>query len=177
MKKLSMVLIIGSFSLAMFICSSAKDALAISTFKNEFFETYVKENPSTPEEKAFAELAGATTGKCWVCHVNMTKRGESGLGKKVRNNYGKALSNFLDKENFSSERRDAEPDKVKAEIQAALKKVAAMKSDPKDANSPTFGELIANLLVGDNVIGAVNFTGDFPRFLPQRRAVVVKRTK
>ena len=121
----------------------SETAFAIAPFKKQFFETYVKEDPSSPTETTLAEAANAKTGKCYVCHVNMTTKGESGLGKKIRNNYGRALSQFLEKKNFSSERRKAEPDAVKAEIQAALKKVAEIKSDPSNPDSPTFGELIA----------------------------------
>ncbi|NIP86754.1 MAG: hypothetical protein GTO03_14815 [Planctomycetales bacterium] len=116
---------------------------AIPPFKIEFFEVYVKEDPSTPEETALAEAADAKTGKCWICHVNMKDRGEAKLSKKVRNNYGKALSQFLKKDDFSSERTKAEPDKVKAEIRDAFTKVEALKSDPDDPASKTFGELIA----------------------------------
>lgn len=146
MKRVGMSCLCGTLVVTLVIGSFASHALAITAFKNEFFETYVKENPSSAAEKSFADVASATTGKCWVCHVNMSKYEppETGLGKKVRNSYGKALSQFLQKDKFSSDRRKAEPDKVKVEIQAALKKVAAMKSDPKDPKSPTFGELIAS---------------------------------
>ncbi len=143
MKKIGFTLLAGTLAVAVLASGAAKEATAISAFKSEFFDTYVKEDPSTAQESAFAEAANASTGKCYVCHVNMTAKGEKGLGKKIRNNYGRALSEFLDKENFSSERRSAEPDKVKAEIQEAFKKVAAMKSNPSDPSSPTFGELIA----------------------------------
>ena len=153
MKKVEMSCLCGTLAGWLVVAGFANQALAVTAFKNEFFETYVKENPSTAVEKTFAEAANAKTGKCWVCHVNMSKYNppETGLGKKVRNNYGKAISGLLKKDDFSSERRKAEPDKVKAEIQAALKKVAAMKSNPDDPKSPTFGELIASgKLPGDS---------------------------
>jgi hypothetical protein len=142
MRRLGCFLLCAAVMFAVFHAAQ-RSAMAIPPFKNEFEAVYVKENPATPQETALAEAAMATTGKCWVCHVNMSNRGEKGLGKKIRNNYGKALSQLLKKEDFGSERRAEEPDKVKAEIQEAMKKVEAMKSDPDNADSPTFGELMA----------------------------------
>ena len=144
MKRLVSGLLSGVFVFGFAFCSSLRPCQAIPPFKNEFFAVYVKESPSSPEETSLAEAAGAKTGKCWVCHVNMSTRGEKKLGKKVRNNYGKALSQFLKKDDFSSERRKAEPEEVKAEIREALTKVEALKSDTNDSNSQTFGELIAS---------------------------------
>ena len=144
MKRFVPGLLSGVFVFGIALCLSSKQCQALPPFRVEFFAVYVKENPSSPEETSLAEAAGAKTGKCWICHVNMTKRGEKKLGKKVRNNYGTALSQFLKKADFKTERRKAEPEKVKAEIREALTKVEAMKSDPSDSNSKTFGELIAS---------------------------------
>jgi hypothetical protein len=120
------------------IGSLAGTATAIAPFKKVFFEVYVKPDSSDPGEKAFAELAKSkTTGECWVCHSKW-----KGAKKDVRNSYGKALSTFLQKKNFGSERLSSERDKCDQEIREALEKVAAMKSNPKDPKSPTFGELI-----------------------------------
>ncbi len=100
-----------------------ESAHAIAPFKKQFEEKYVKEDPSTPEEMALA--AAVKMVKCNVCHV--------GKKKKDRNAYGEALAGLLDRKKDS---------KDKAKIQEALDKVAAMKSDANDPNSPTFGELI-----------------------------------
>lgn len=144
MKRFVSGLLTGVFVFGLALCWSSQPCHAIPPFKTEFFAVYVKENPSTPEETSLAEAAEAKTGKCWICHVNMSERGEKKLGKKVRNNYGRALSQFLKKDDFSSDRRKAEPEKVQAEIREAFDKVAAMKSDESNAESKTFGELIAS---------------------------------
>ena len=150
MKKLGLGLFCAAASLCILLAGMADYAFAIGTFKDGFYARYVKEDSGNAKEQTLAEAATASTGKCYICHVNMTKLGEKGLGKKVRNNYGKALSAFLEKDNFSSERREAQPDKVAAEVQAALEKVEAMKSDPANASSPTFLELIqSGKLPGD----------------------------
>ncbi len=101
----------------------AQVAQGIEPFKKEFENKYVKKEPSTDAEKAFA--AAATKAKCNVCHVGKTK--------KTRNEYGKALHDLLDR------KTDA---KNIPKIQAALDQVAGMKSNPKDPGSPTFGDLI-----------------------------------
>ena len=96
-------------------------AYAVEAFKKQFEAKYVKKDPATDSEKAFA--AAVTTAKCNVCHVGKTK--------KVRNEYGKALSTLVTK-------KDA---KNLEKIQDALAKAADMKSNPSDPSSPTFGEL------------------------------------
>jgi hypothetical protein len=95
----------------------------IDAFKKEFVNKYVKKEPATDSEKALA--AAVAKANCNVCHV--------GKAKKTRNEYGKALDELLDKK---TDIKDA------AKIQGALEKVAGMKSDPKDPNSPTFGQRI-----------------------------------
>lgn len=132
-RMIAKTLLVGSLVVAL-----AAPAFAIAPFKKVFFEVYVKPDSDDPNEKAFAALAKPiATGDCWICHSKWKKS-----DKHVRNNYGKALSEFLDRKNFSEDRMEAEKDKCNQEIRAALEKVAAMKSNPKDPNSPTFGELI-----------------------------------
>lgn len=128
----------AALSTALIIVVLAAPAAAIAPFKKVFFDVYAKPDSADPGEKAFAVVAESkTTGECWVCHAKW-----KGADKHVRNNYGKALSSLLDKKKFSSERREAEPDKCDKEIRDALEKVAGMKSNPADLKSPTFGELI-----------------------------------
>jgi hypothetical protein len=105
------------------LLSQIDTARAIDPFKKEFEAKYVKSAPSTPEEEALA--TAVKKAKCNVCHV--------GVKKKDKNAYGIALDTLLDK------KADA---KDKAKIQEALDKVAEMKSNPDDAASPTFGDLI-----------------------------------
>lgn len=96
---------------------------AVDAFKKEFIAKYVKKEPATDPEKALA--AAVTKANCNVCHV--------GKNKKARNGYGNALADLLDK------KADV---KNKEKIQQALDTVAGQKSDPKDPNAPTFGQLI-----------------------------------
>jgi hypothetical protein len=111
--------------------ASAPWARAIPPFYKAFQDKYVKADATDEKDKAFAEQVN-TTAKCNVCHV--------GVNKKMRNAYGMQLAMLLKKDNFKAPRLKEEPDKVKEEINAALDKVAAMKSAGDD--SPTFGELI-----------------------------------
>lgn len=97
-------------------------ARAIAPFKKEFDEKYVKKAPATDAEKSLAAAVGEA--KCNVCHY--------GKSKKNRNTYGQALAKELTKKDG----------KDLAKIHAALDKVAAEKSNPDDASSPTFGELL-----------------------------------
>jgi len=89
-----------------------------------------------PFKKAFDENYGSNEGvkkvsdelKCNVCHYGKTK--------KNLNDYGKALQQLLKKDNFKEERIKNEGDKVKAELEAAFKKVEGEKSK----GGETFGE-------------------------------------
>ena len=108
-------------------------AQALPPFSKEWVAKYTKPDSADEKDKAFADQI-AKTVKCQVCHVGTSD-------KKMRNAYGKQLSMLLKKDNFKPERLQAEADKCKAEIIAALDAVAAMKSG--DDKSPTFGELIA----------------------------------
>lgn len=72
----------------------------------------------------------ADEAKCNVCHF--------GSSKKNKNDFGKALGEFIKKENYKADRVKAEPEKVKAEFTEAFKKVEATKSKGGD----TFGDRI-----------------------------------
>jgi hypothetical protein len=117
-------------------------AHAIPPFMKEFTAKYVKADATEDKDKAFAEKV-TKTAKCNVCHL--------GADKKMRNAYGTQLAMLLKKDNFKAERLQAEPDKVKTEIDSALDAVAAMKSG--DGDAPTFGDLIAQgKLPGGDVV-------------------------
>ena len=153
MSKIGIGFLYGTVALVCLLAAE-RQAVATAPFSKEFVKVYVDPVKEATEDhkQAFYLAAKAKAGKCWICHVNMTPLGEKKLKKKVRNNYGKALSEFLDKENFSSKRRKAEPEKVSAEIRDAFKKAGAMKSDPQNPDSPTFDELITSgKLPGNNV--------------------------
>lgn len=101
----------------------ATPAHAVKAFKDEFEVKYVKADSKTPADVALAEAVAKA--RCSVCHMAKSK--------KLRNAYGQALDQLLD--------READADN-KAKIGEALDKVAGMKCDPKDAASPTFGDRI-----------------------------------
>lgn len=106
----------------MVLCFAAS-ANADKTFRDQFIAKYVKSDSSDPKDQAFA--TACEQAKCNICHA--------GVSKKDRNDYGKALDKLLDRKT----------DKGNAKkILSALDTVARMKSDPKDPNSPTFGDLI-----------------------------------
>jgi hypothetical protein len=99
------------------------EAKAVKQYKDQFEAKYVKPDSNDSAQKALAEAAAKA--KCLICH--------EGTSKKDRNRYGKVLAELLDRKKDTDDN-----DK----IQAALDKAAAAKSDPADAKSPTFGELI-----------------------------------
>ncbi|MGA2063968.1 MAG: hypothetical protein ABSG86_03315 [Thermoguttaceae bacterium] len=102
---------------------SAGPAGADKAFREGFRAKYVKADSDDPKDGAFRE-AFLDAG-CNLCHV--------GDERTNRNAYGQALAKFL---------KRATDVKNKQKIQDALDKVAGMKSNPDDPNSPTFGELI-----------------------------------
>ncbi len=120
MKKASLLAVCGMVIGALAL--EIQSAHAVAPFKKEFESKYVKKEPATEAEKSLA--TAVSEAKCNVCHY--------GKSKKNRNTYGVALSKELTKKDG----------KDTAKIQAALDKVAAEKSIPDDAASPTFGELI-----------------------------------
>ena len=119
-------------------------ALALPDYKKEFFNLYVDKNATDPNAKAFAEAANSKTGKCYVCHVNVKTLDEKKLkSKSVRNNYGKAITQFISKDEFK-EMKKADKEKAMAALREAIEKTGALKADPSDSGSPTFDELIAS---------------------------------
>ena len=104
------------------VCLVDSPANAMKPFREEFVAKYVKPDSTDAKEKAFAEAV--QTAKCSVCHEGKTKN--------VRNVYGRALNKFIGEDSA----------KNKEKIRAAFDKVAQLKSNPDDPNSPTFGDLI-----------------------------------
>lgn len=92
---------------------------AIPPFKKHFDDQY---SANEGVKKASDEL------KCNICHY--------GKSKKNLNDYGKELHKLLKKDNFKEERIKSEGDKVKAELEAAFKKVEGEKSK----SGESFGE-------------------------------------
>jgi hypothetical protein len=107
------------------------ESLALPIFKKTFDEKYVNGNATL---KAKVDVA-----KCNVCHF--------GLKKTDRNDYGKALSNYLKKDKFKADRLKKEPAMVTKEIMDALDKVAAEKNPA--------GELYGDRIKAGNLPGTV----------------------
>lgn len=116
----------------------AVNADARPFYKTQFVENYLKDKES-PVSKSVAKVIADSPvedGKhvhentCFVCHF--------GSSKKNRNEYGKALSVYLKKEDFTSEKVSADADKAKKTVLEAFMKVEAEKS----AAGKTFGDLI-----------------------------------
>lgn len=124
MKKLALclaaVVAVSSFS--------AQPAFAIKPFADAFAEKYKVADPTTDTEKSLSLLV--KEAKCNLCHAPKDK--------KVRNEYGEALDQLLDKADYSVKRRRDEPDVVRDELFAALAKVESQQSK----KGKTFGELI-----------------------------------
>ncbi|MCO6457260.1 MAG: hypothetical protein J5I93_18335 [Pirellulaceae bacterium] len=120
MKKLGLFAILVLFVLGL----SARPALALPVFDKFFKKHYVEGKGNAALEESVKEA------KCNVCHY--------GTSKKNRNDYGMALSDLLDKDNYKTARVNEEPDVVDKELKEAFEKVEKMKS----TGGAVFGELI-----------------------------------
>ncbi|MBX3414208.1 MAG: hypothetical protein KF708_16085 [Pirellulales bacterium] len=123
MRKVSLAALAGAIVLAVLTHLCADTAHAIPPFKKEFDTKYVKKDSTDAVDVQFVALVEEV--KCNVCH--------KGKDKKMRNAYGDALAELLDK------KEDA---KNVEKIQKALDEVAGKPSNPADEKSPTFGDLI-----------------------------------
>ena len=124
MKKLLAVLLVAFVAMAI----APKNADAVPAFKKAFNQRYTN---VIKDAKLVTKIKEA---KCNVCHW---AEGDK-KSKKQKNDFGVALSKLLKKDNYKSTRIAAEPDKVKAEFDAAFKKLMAT----KNAKGKTFGELL-----------------------------------
>ncbi len=118
MQKLVLTMFVSAFAFA----GLSQPALAIKQFSDEFMKLYKVDKSADVQTELTKKVLEA---KCFTCH--------QGKKKKDRNLYGMHLSVLLDK------KKDAKNPK---KIVEALEKVSKMYSDPKDKESPTFGELI-----------------------------------
>jgi hypothetical protein len=102
---------------------AARPAFAVLQFYRSFDEVYLK----THENEEFVKAARTAKMRCLICH--------QGKNRKNHNPYGIHLVELLDRT------KDAKPDGIER-VRAALAKVGAMHSDPKDDKSPTYDELL-----------------------------------
>jgi len=101
---------------------TVEPAAARPPYNKEFQAKYLKKDSTDPAEMALA--ASIEKVKCNVCH--------KGKNKKMRNDYGMALSKLLTKADAMNIEK----------IKASLDKVAEEHSKPDDDKSPTFGQLL-----------------------------------
>lgn len=93
----------------------ADQAEATSEFSKVWKAEYLGEDADA-DFKSVARKAN-----CYVCHVKKEK-------KDVRNEYGKAVHKFLDKEKYDKEYVKANPEKANQEILEGIKKANELKS-------------------------------------------------
>jgi len=113
-------------------CLLATPALATNEFAKEWKDHYAADGA----DKAF--VAASRKAGCNVCHVKGEKKTE-------RNEYGKAIKEFLDKDEFTKEWCKENPEKAKELIVAGLKKAGEKNSTDgkKFAEKLSAGELPA----------------------------------
>ncbi len=135
MKKLLFVVAVAGFAL-----STVSPVFAIKQLSDQFKANYAGDKA----EPEFKELVASA--KCNVCHVNKENK------KKVRNPYGKALHEALEKDEFPLKEFKKEPEKFAERLKDIMKKVEGEKSG--DEEHKTFADRIkANLLPGGDVEG------------------------
>jgi hypothetical protein len=118
----------------------ARPALAIKPFAERFKEIYATDKA----DKQFVELVNEA--KCNVCHVEKEDK------KKVRNVYGKAMHEILEKDNFPIADYKKDPAKFAKRLEDLMKKLEEEPSG--DEKHKTFGDRIkANLLPGGDKNG------------------------
>ena len=92
----------------------------------QFYKVYQSEYLDNHPDQEFAAEAMKPANRCFACH--------QGKKRKNHNPYGEELTKLL---NRKTDTKDI------PKITAALEKVAAMKVDPNDPNSETYGDRIA----------------------------------
>ena len=104
-------------------------ALATSEFSKEWKNEYLGEGA----DEGFV-VVGRKAG-CYVCHVK-----DHPDKKKARNEYGKAVHEFLKKDKFTKEYIKANPEKAREEMLEGFKKAGEKKSE----DGRTFAEKLKN---------------------------------
>lgn len=119
MQKMVLTLLVGILA----TCGVSQSAFALKQFNDEFKKVY-DVSKSKAEESKFAKAV--LDAKCYLCH-------QGRKSKKNRNSYGAELAKLLDKKKDKSNKK---------KMAEAFAKVAKLPTDPKDKQSPTFGDLI-----------------------------------
>ena len=120
--------------------SAASPAFAIKQLADQFKKLYLTDK-ATPEFKAVIEDA-----KCNVCHVEKENK------KKVRNYYGNAVHEALEKDKFPLAELKKSPEKLAERLNDIFKKLEEEKSG--DAEKRTYSaRMKANLSPGGDKDG------------------------
>jgi hypothetical protein len=114
MKKVGLFFLVG----ALVVGAGSKSAFALPDVSKRFLEVY-KDNADV--------IAASKEAKCNVCHF--------GKSKKNRNDYGKALSKYINKDEVKKKKAEGG---VEEYIDDGLKKAEADKS----TGGGTFGDLL-----------------------------------
>ena len=125
---------------ACFACTIATPAFAFKQMSDQWKVIYAGDDANADFKKLVDEA------KCNVCHVNKENK------KKVRNPYGDAVHEALEKADFPVADFKKDPETYADQVKELLKKVEGEKSGYEDHK--TFGDRIkANLLPGGNTEG------------------------
>ena len=129
-----------ALAVACFVSTVSTPAFAIKQLNDQFKKVYAGDDANEEFKKLVSEA------KCNVCHVNKENK------KKVRNPYGTALHEALEKAEFPLADFKKDPEKYADQLDEILKKVGEEKSG--DEEHKTFAARIkANLLPGGNIEG------------------------
>lgn len=135
MKRFLLALAVAGFTL-----SCTTPAFAIKQLNDQFKAVYAGEKADEGFKKLVSEA------KCNVCHVEKENK------KKVRNPYGSALHEALEKDEFPLAEFKKDQEKFAERLKDIFKKVSEEKSG--DEEHKTFADRIkANLLPGGNTKG------------------------
>ncbi|MEX2172568.1 MAG: hypothetical protein WD851_24825 [Pirellulales bacterium] len=120
MRRAACLLVAAAGSCVLASCFLVGTAEAIPAFQTQFYKKYLDGNENAEYVNAVKKEA-----KCWLCH--------QGKNRKHHNAYGIHLTDLLTKKDI----------KEVEKIVKALDTVAALRSNPDDENSKTYGEMIA----------------------------------
>jgi hypothetical protein len=127
-------------AVAGFLLSTVTPAFAIKQFNDQFKTLYAGDKATEEFKKLVADA------KCNVCHVAKENK------KKVRNPYGAALHEAVEKDEFPVAEFKKDPEKFAERLTAIFKKIEEEKSGYEDHK--TFSaRMKANLLPGGNIEG------------------------
>jgi len=140
MKRLAFNSVVVCIAVGLSLTGLSSAAFAIKPFQEHFAKIYAGDD-ANEEFKALVDEA-----KCNVCHIAKEDK------KKVRNVYGKALQELLEKDEFPIAEFKKDQEKYAERLKELFKKSEGEKSG--DEKHKTFGDRMkANLLPGGDKDG------------------------